>query len=471
MIFLYSFIIALIMLIISYVHIKTYQLVGYNASKFLDRSIKFNLAIGDKNSLKFTKRLIRFIFMYFVLVYGLNLLVFAFIQHWALILLDIIVLILFLPLIMMLAHIILCPLEHWIKKYYMNKAKKKLLSKKCIKIGITGSYGKTSTKNILYEMLSKQFKVCVTPSNFNTEMGITRTILENLDDHDIFIAEMGARNEGDIEVLTRLVEPDYAITTTIGPAHIETFKSLDVIERTKFELLRCMSPNGSAVINGDSNSGQRLYKKCTRTKFLTCKPNSFAYAKDIKLGKVCTFTLVIDGKELEMKTKLLGKFNIDNITTAAALAYILGLSFKDIKDAVWALSPTPHRLELITSGKLSILDDSYNSNIIGASEALKTMSLFEGRKIVITPGFVELGDQQASANFKLGAEVADIADYVIIMNEINKNQILAGLISHNFPKSKIFFANTRMQQKQQLEKLTCENCIILFENDLPDDYK
>ncbi len=470
--FFYAFLVSLCMLAWSYVYMKTYQLDAYNIGKFFNNALSLHLAYGRKNKLKFTKRLVRFILTFFICTYALLAVVFYFSSHWALIVMDSVLLILFTPVIMILVHYILYPLEILIKKYYMNKASKKLASKKCVKVGITGSFGKTSTKNILYEILSKEFKVCVTPANYNTEMGITKAILERLDDDDVFIAEMGARHKGDIEVLTKFVNPDYAVLTTIGNQHIETFSSLENIEQTKFELLKFMKKEGKAVINGDSPSNLKLFKRCNSVKFLTCVKDGFAYAENVKTSSEgSSFDMVIEGKNIPLKTRLLGQCNIDNIITAAALGYIMGISLEDIQDAVAGLEATPHRLELIKSGKINIIDDSYNSNIIGATQALNVLSCFSGRKIVVTPGFVELGEEQGGANFRLGALIADVCDYVIVMNEVNKHQILSGLISHNFNQKHIYYARTRNEQKEILAGLTCSNCTILFENDLPDNYR
>lgn len=470
--FLYGFLLSAICLIWAFVYMKTYQLVGYKMSNFIKQVWQFKLSFGDKNRLQFTKRMIRFVVLYFLIIYGLLVIICKFSPHWALIILNFIVIFLFTPILIVIVHYIIWPLEHLIKCYYIQKASKKLGNKKIIKIGITGSYGKTSTKNILAQILEKEYKVCVTPASYNTEMGICKTVLENLDDEDVFIAEMGARHIGDIKKLCKIVKPQHAILTTVGKQHIETFKTLENIEKTKFELLDNLQRGGFAVINGDSPSNIKLYNNCTVPKFLTCKEGGFAYATDEHIDKTgSAFTLVIDGTRLPLKTKLLGKCNIDNIVSACALAYLLGVSLEDIKSAVASLEPTPHRLQLISKGKICIIDDSYNSNVVGSAEALKVLSCFEGRKIVITPGFVEMGQDQSMANFKFGGLIADSADYVIVMNETNKNDLLSGLISHNFKQNHIFFAKTRQEQQNLIKKLTCENCVILFENDLPDNFE
>lgn len=469
--FLYGLIPSAICLAWAFVYMKIYQLVGYKMGAFWDSICQFKFAFGSKNKLVLTKRMWRYIVTYFIVTYALFVIICEFLSL-GLVILNFFVLFLLTPLLMTLVHYILWPVEKLIKFYYLKKAKKKLESKNCIRIGITGSFGKTSTKNILAQILEKEYKVCVTPASYNTEMGICKTILEKLDDEDVFIAEMGARHIGDIKVLTEFVKPQHAILTTIGKQHIETFKSLANIEKTKFELLQYMGRDGYAVINGDSPSNVRLYKKCQVPKFLTCQEGSFAYAKDIKVDSFgSAFTLVLDGKELSLKTKLLGRCNIHNIVSASALAYLLGVSLNDIKSAVAKLEPTPHRLQLLRNNKINIIDDSYNSNMVGSFEALSVLKSFEGRKIVITPGFVEMGSEQSISNFKLGTQIADVADYVIIMNETNKNDLLSGLISHNFNQKHVFFAKTRHEQQELIKKLTCEECVILFENDLPDNFE
>lgn len=456
----------------SYILVKTYQLDGYFIKVFLNHVFEFKLAFGDKNKLVFTKRMIRFWIFYLVLAAALFFLVNFFVDNIFLKILDAAIIFLISPLLIVLTHYFLLPLEKLIKKYYIYKAKRKISKLNIIKIGITGSFGKTSTKDFLAAMLEKEYKVCTTPKNYNTEMGVTKAILENLDDHDVFIAEMGAKHKGDIERLARLVKPKYGIITTIGSQHIETFGTLANIEETKNELPQNISQDGTMVFNGDSPISYRLYQKFQGNKYLVNTKHAFAYAENICMDEHgSTFDLILDGKTLKASTKLLGKCNIDNIVTAAALAFILGIKEEDIIAAIKTLSPPPHRLEIIKNSYATIIDDSYNSNIVGSREALDVLSKFSGMKIVVTPGLVEMGSEQSDANFKLGGLIADVADYIIIMNEVNKNYLLSGAISHNFERNKIYFASTRKKQKEILQTLTMKGCVILFENDLPDNYK
>lgn len=462
----------LIFIVWSYLFVKTYQLDGYDIKLFFNHIFEFKLAFGDKNKLVFTKRMIRFIIFYLLFVLAIFILINVFITNIYLVLLNCLIVFLFCPLLIAISGYVLLPVEQLIKKYYIQKAKRKLNKLDIIKIGITGSYGKTSTKNILACMLEKEYKVCTTPKNFNTEMGVTRAILENLDDHDVFIAEMGAKHKGDIEVLAKLVKPSYGILTTIGKQHIETFKSLKNIEETKNELPLYLSKGGTMVFNGDSPSTLKLFKSYKGNKYLTNQSNGFAYAENVCIDEHgSTFDLILDGERLKVSTKLLGQCNIKNIVTSSAMAYILGISKQDIVSAIKKLTPPPHRLEVIRNSYSTIIDDSYNSNVVGSQEALEVLSKFKGVKIVVTPGLVEMGEEQSNVNFKLGASIADVADYIIIMNDVNKNYIFSGAISHNFDKNKIYFASTRKRQKEILQILMVKGCVILFENDLPDNYK
>lgn len=472
MIYFQTVLCVLIFMALSYLFVKTYQLCGYKPKEFLASALEFKLAYGDKNKLVFTKRMIRFLIVLLIVMFGLFFLANYFITNAYLLIFDIIVIFIFLPLWIVLTHYITLPIELAIKKSYMTKASRKLKKKKLIKIGITGSYGKTSTKNILAAMLEKKYTVCVTPKNFNTEMGLTKTILGVLENQEIFIAEMGARHKGDIETLAKMVKPDYGIINTIGPQHLDTFKNIETIENTKYELAENINISGKMIFNGDSLSTRKLFDRYDGDKYLTCDENAFAYADHITTNKEGSkFSLHIDGKRLEVKTRLLGRCNINNIVTAAALAYLLKITPEEIEEAIEELSPTKHRLELLKNNFCTIIDDAYNSNILGAQEALAVLSSFEGVKIVITPGLVELGSEQSKANFNLGAMIADVADYLIIMNNVNKNELLSGAISHNFDRKHIFFADSRKKQKEILEQLSLKDSVVLFENDLPDNYK
>lgn len=457
---------------LSYYFVKTYQLCGYKLSDFWKNCLEFSFSEGDKNKLNLTKRMWRFEILFAMILFLQYFLIFWFVSSPFLKILDILVVFLLIPVWITLSHLLLLPLEELIKYCYVLKAKNKLSKKKIIKIAITGSYGKTSTKNILAQILSRKYKVCQTPKNYNTLMGLTLTVLNNLDDHDVLIAEMGARKKGDIEKIAKIVKPDYGVITPIGQCHLQSFKTIENIQNTKFELAQNICADGQMFFCGENEFSKKLYKRFDGNKTLVGNEGNFCYAKNISYSSGGSkFELVLNGKVLNVSTKLLGKMNVQNIVIASSVAKKLGVSDEDICGAISTLCPVPHRLQLIETDFCTILDDSYNSNEQGFLNALEVLSMFEGRKIVVTPGIVELGASQAETNFKLGCKIADICDYLIIMNNTNKNQLLCGAISHNFKKENIYFAQTRDQQKELIKLLSCKNCVILFENDLPDNYQ
>ena len=450
--------------------LKTYQLENYRILNFIKRILKLNLGFGDKNSIKFTKRMIRAIFCDFLLIFVVFLLIFYLIHNVYVELILIFLGVLILPVFLIISHFLVLPIERLIMHHYIKKAKEKLKSMPCRKIAITGSFGKTSTKNILLQILSKKFRTCATPKSYNTPMGICKTILENLSPlDDFFIVEMGARHKGDIAFLCNLIGADYGILTPVGKCHIETFKTLENVEKTKFEL--CQNVKDFMLINAKSESNMRLYDKCEKKKYLICKEDSFAYASDVGLSEgVTIFTLHIDDKSVTVKANLLGRANVDNIVVASSLAYLLGVNLLDIKSGIENLKPIPHRLELI-KGYATVIDDSYNSNYDGFKQALAVLDSFGGKKILVTPGMVELGEEQYAINRDIAREIAKVCDYVIIMNKVNKNALTEGLRSAKFDMKNVMFAQSRKEQKEILKKLITKDSVILFENDLPDNYR
>lgn len=470
MAFLYGFLYAILLIILSIPVFKIYQLEGYRIKNCIKKVVKFNFGFGDKNKIIFTNRLKRSIFCDFLLIFFLFSLIFYFFNYFYVYIILFVLGVIFLPFFLTCAHFVVKPVEIIIQKSYIKKAKLKLLKMPCQKIAITGSFGKTSTKNILFEILSQKYKVCMTPRSYNTPMGICRTILENLTEKDdFFIVEMGARHKGDIAFLCKLVGADYGILTPVGNCHIETFKNLENVEKTKFEL--CENVKNLMIISSKSASNKKLYEKCEKEKYFICEKNSFAYAENIRTQNFKTyFELFIDGKSVNCETNLLGKVNVENIVVASVLAYLLKVNLIDIAKGIRNLKSIPHRMELI-KGFANIIDDSYNSNIVGFKEALEIISKSAGDKILVTPGMVELGDRQFEMNYEIGKEIAKVCDYVVIMNKTNASSLTEGLLSRGFSRKRIFYAHSRAEQKEILKKLVKKGDVVLFENDLPDNYK
>lgn len=379
------------------------------------------------------------------------------------------------PLTAVLCRAVTAPVEKAVSLWYINDAKRILKGHKdLIVIGITGSYGKTSTKFILSRILSEKYNVVATPQSFNTPMGVVRTIREKLQPQTrIFICEMGAKNTGDIREICDIVHPKYGIITSVGPQHLETFKTIDNVFKTKFELADEVLKNGGTVfVNGDSTE---LIKRIDRSLYRIYGTGAdFDFrAENIAYGKNGSeFTAVMGSESIPVSSKLLGLHSIINITGAAALAYTLGVEARDIKFAAAALKPAEHRLELKPYINGSVLiDDAYNANPEGCIEAVRVLASFEGmKKVIITPGLVELGEREYECNFALGVEAAKKCDIIILVGKNRSKPLREGAESVGFDKEKLFAVSSFAEASRLYSGFADRNTAVLFENDLPDNY-
>ena len=377
------------------------------------------------------------------------------------------------------ANILAQPIENKINHGFYIQAQNKIKKEKENKlkvVGITGSYGKTSTKLVLNDIVKNSLKTYATPSSFNTPMGISKVINNELESGtEVFISELGARYVGEIKEVAELVMPDIAIITNIGPCHIETFGSMENIVKTKFELIDTLKEGGLAIFNYDNPYiKEKAAEVKTRKVYISLEDDACDYfAKDISVGEFGTeFTLIYKNKEYNLKTKLLGKHNIYNVLLSVAAARELGMSMEEIQEAVLNVNQVEHRLSLVENpNNLIIIDDAFNSNPSGAQAALDVISEFkEGKKIVISPGMVELGELQYEENKKFGKNAAAVVDHFIIVAEVNKEAIKDGLVEGGLDEDKIHEALSLSDAQLILQKICQAGDVILFENDLPDNY-
>ncbi|MBO7193140.1 MAG: UDP-N-acetylmuramoyl-tripeptide--D-alanyl-D-alanine ligase [Bacteroidaceae bacterium] len=380
-------------------------------------------------------------------------------------------------LIMLLANLVNTPIEKAINRHYYNDAKRIIESNKnLIVIGVTGSFGKTSTKNYLAGVLAEKYNVLVTPGNFNTLLGVIRTIREHLRPyHQVFIVEMGAKQTNDIKEICDLVHPTIGIVTAVGEMHLETFKTVENIQNTKFELINSLPTNGLGVINNDSqyiNSYNGITSKCKLIRYAVESEGDYK-ANNVKYGaNGVSFTL--NGAE-QFNSRLLGVGNLLNILAATAVADYLGVPVNKQKNAIARLQPVEHRLSMKISNGITVLDDAYNSNPQGAKMALgvlKGFAVAQGNKrIVITPGFVEMGTRQADANKELGRTIANSCDYAIVVNATNRDAIKSGIEEGGLAQDKYFLADSLNHAHAHLAQILRPGDVVLYENDLPDNFK
>ncbi len=381
------------------------------------------------------------------------------------------------PIIALIANFVNSPIEHLGKKYYINQAKKILKNMpNLLVIGVTGSYGKTSVKNFLAKTLSSKYEVLTTPKNYNTTMGVVKTIRENLKPiHQIFVCEMGATNKGDIKEICDIVEPKIGIITSIGPQHLESFKTIDNIIKTKFELVNSVMENGGVIFLNYNN--EYLARQDIKGNILTYGVNNknldYNSYNLTSSSRGLSFILLDknSNKEIEFKTKLIGKHNVINFTAAISVANYLGIPLDKLVHSVREIKSVEHRLQLIPHGNFTIIDDSYNSNPISSKSALDTLAEFKGIKIIVTPGLIELGSDEKKYNFEFGQYMTGICDYIFIVNSKSAKSILDGIYSTNFNEDRIFNVNTPQEAIECISKLDINDKItVLLENDLPDNY-
>lgn len=383
-----------------------------------------------------------------------------------------------LPAIVALSGLLAWPVEKAISECYFRDARRKLMSNsKLIRIGITGSYGKTSVKHILGTILNEKYPTLITPASFNTPMGVTRAIRERLlPSHQVFVGEMGARHVGDIKELCRLVHPTVGLITSVGPQHLETFKTIERVASTKYELIEGLPEDGKCYFYDDGSYCRQMYDKTDKPKKL-CGASSETcdcWYSDVTVSTLgSSFTLHIKDKgEILCHTKLLGEHSLQNIILAAAAASDLGLSLKQISHGIEKLQPVKNRLELISRpGSFTIINDAFNSNPIGAKAALNVLKAFPERRIIITPGMVELGANEAEYNREFGRQMADCVDIAIVVGKNRALPIIEGLKECGFPEENIYRVDSLEASTRLLHTLVRPNDTVLYENDLPDHYQ
>ncbi len=430
-----------------------------------------------KHSLVFTKRVWRLFVTELVLIVAVSLLfsrfdlrglAFAFVAFSA-----------FSYVMTIASNWLLKPVENAINKKYYNDAKRILGQMPDMKIiGVTGSYGKTSTKHYLNRILSEHYSVLMTPGSYNTPMGVIRTIREMLQPYnEVFIVEMGAKNVGDIKEICDLVKPHMGIVTAVGPQHLESFKSIENVQKTKFELVDALPSDGFAVLNNDFEfvENREVVNVEAKRYAVNASIDADFHAEDVKYSTLgTTFTIAGDGKRIDLSTKLIGECNISNLMGAVIVAMKLGVPEQKIKYAVSKIAQVEHRLNMKrTPAGVAIIDDAFNSNPDGSRMALDVLgSMTGGKRIVITPGMIELGDKQEYYNSKFGEHIAETCDVAIIVGKYNRDAIVKGIKAKGWSKEEnLYIVDTFQDAQAVLAKIASVGDTVLYENDLPDTFK
>jgi UDP-N-acetylmuramoyl-tripeptide--D-alanyl-D-alanine ligase len=387
----------------------------------------------------------------------------------------------FTPLIVLVATLATLPWEKALAKRFLTEAAGRMRAYKGRVLGITGSYGKTSTKYVVADLLSTRFRVLKTPAGVNTTMGITRVIREELqDDHEVFVVEMSAYGPGEIREVCEVVRPTLGILTAVGVQHLERFGTPERIAEAKYELIAALPPGAPAVMNADDDvclrladraraDGKRvlLYGLSADVPGLAVRGTEVTVSAQGSRFRVVT----ADGQTEVFDTKLLGRWNLSNVVGGIAAALEWGVPLAALKPAVAGLVPAPRRLEIREEGGVIRILDVANANPRGAEMALEVLAQFSsGSRILITPGMVELGPIEAEENRRFGEKAAAVCDYVVLVGPEQTRPIQEGLVERGYPADRVLIARQAHEVADLLAKIVRPGDILLYENRLPDTY-
>ncbi len=432
------------------------QLEEYKPVRFLNWNFRnlFKRNIQAKKALVYTPKIKNIIFIY-VLICFISIFV------------NIFLFLLFLVepfLALTLAVLILKPYEIYNRRKIVEDTRNKVLSLKNLKvIGITGSFGKTSTKEILFQILKTKYKVLRTPESFNTVFGVAKVVDLELDNsYQIFICEMAAYKVGEIKELCYMIPPDYGILTGIITQHFERFGSLENTTKAKFELVDAIKTKNNIVFNvNDENILSEL--KTRKIKFGKNK----VFVKNVKFTKEgSVFDLLVNKKVYKMSTYLFGFANVKNIIFASNMALKIGLSEVEIVDAIRNLKPFDNRNVLINDGRSVLVNNTYSSNIQSFKEMVETAKNIKGKKVLVTPGIVELGSLERGAHENLGKLSRNVFDKVILVGENNRTKSFAKGLETNYD----FINDNRKEYFEKIEGLKKNFDWIFLENDVTENY-
>lgn len=375
----------------------------------------------------------------------------------------------------LVVNIINRPLEAYVRNTFIADAKRIVNAHKNLNIiGITGSYGKTTTKHVVSTIMSETFHTVMTPESYNTPMGITITIRNYLKPiHQVFVCEMGAYKKGEIQELVDIAAPHIGILTSIGPQHLETFGSIENVQRTKFELIEGLPSNGIGILNKDEPliASYEVKNGCKIVYYGVDRDDVDYTAKNIQYKETgMLFDAVIDGEYYPMQTELLGHHNLQNILAGIATAHQSGESIEAIVKGVAKLKAPPHRLEMKKQGKYTLIDDAFNANPVGSKMALNVLGQMPGQKMVITPGMIDLGVEQERLNIEYAEAMAQVADFIILVGAKQAAVLEKGLIQQNYPKEQYYIATDIHDGLKKMNAVVEEGGFVLLANDLPDLY-
>jgi UDP-N-acetylmuramoyl-tripeptide--D-alanyl-D-alanine ligase len=383
------------------------------------------------------------------------------------------------------ANVVTKPAEWRIRRHYLALAAARLAQVDPAVVAVVGSFGKTSTKHILTQLLQPNVNTLPTRKSFNTLMGVTRVINEDLvPENRVFIVEMDAYAQGEIAAMSDLVHPRVAIITAIGPQHMERFGTIDRIADAMYEVVTALPGDGTLIVYTGDEPGAALAHRAQAEKrsvisYVLADDGETAaadvVASSIRItsqGATFRWRWEAQGLDREVSIPLLGRHQVANVSAALAAVLTLGYPIDGAIAAAASLEQVEHRLELMASaGPLTVIDDSYNANPVGVHNGLEVLAAMSGaHKFLITPGLVELGSVEDEENRRYGEHAAKVCDHVIVMSAKTSAALCAGLREGGMSEDRIHIVNTLGEATQLLQALSRPGDVVLFANDLPDTY-
>jgi UDP-N-acetylmuramoyl-tripeptide--D-alanyl-D-alanine ligase len=382
------------------------------------------------------------------------------------------------------ATILIRPIDRLIRGYLRQRAHQKIARLKNLTvIGVTGSYGKTTMKQTLKILLSGSLDVAATPASFNKPVSIARFILSSVtEETDVVIVEMGAYQKGDIAELCAMTPPDISVLTGINEAHLERFGSIENTIQGKFEIITEAKSDTPLIANADDPRVTENYEEFTgnhEAVFFSSENHekSEFTVKDKRFhtdGSGISFHLHRDGDEIGYtKVPHLGEYIVGNVIAGVLVGRYLGIGPKEILKQAQKITPAERRLQPVqrTSSDILVIDDSYNGTSDGVKAAIQTLGKFVGRrKMCVTTGLVEIGDQSEKIHKDIGRQLGNIADTVVLVESSVTGWIRAGLEDADFSGELHTFKDTETM-RSQISNLTVSGDVVLFQNDWPQNYQ
>lgn len=379
------------------------------------------------------------------------------------------------PFFIIFSDILISPFIAFQKNKILQNAKKLIENSKIISIGITGSYGKTTMKNICNDIFSEKYSVFVIPGNINTDLGIANFLLSHqleLQNADILLMEMGAFHIGEIASICSFIQPHYSFLTAIAAQHLDRFGSIENIKKAKFEIVEATQKISYVNID-NKNIEKYLHQADEKNIKFNCEITKYKMSgNDIKYEFLDDFKgISFEYKNNKYETKLIAHHVLGMIALALELADELQINIVEKKKGVKKIDYIPHRLQVIRNRQtgVTVIDDSYNGNFDGFCSGLETLSRAKGRKILMTPGIVELGEKKQEIHEMLAQKYKESnIDLFLIIENSSTQYILDYFQQNNFNRYKTY--NTVFQAHDDLKNVLNKGDLILFQNDLSDNY-